>query len=125
MTTQSGRSGRPFQVTTKVVGPHLGRGPAETRGYYRSPAVNKSPGRNPLHRIVAARKLAGLSLIRMRSQVQVLAGPPSILAAHGHPGRSSALALLAVLPGSCHPRATTTVNRVLRTRRCRLDQLVQ
>jgi hypothetical protein len=65
------------------------------------------------------------SLIRMRSQVQVLAGPPTNPAGHGHPSGSSALALPAVLPGSCHPRATTTGNRVLRTRRCCLDQLVQ
>src|SRR5215217_5464021 len=93
--------------------PQLGRGPAEAMGHYRSPVVNKSAGHNPLHRVAPARKLAGLSLIRMRSQVQVLAGPPTIPPAHDHAGRSSTLALPARLPGSCHPRATTTANRVI------------
>src|SRR5215217_6044875 len=53
------------------------------------------------------------SLIRMRSQVQVLAGPPTNPAGHSHAGRSLALALPAVLPGSCHPRATLSGGRVL------------
>ena len=65
------------------------------------------------------------SLIRMRSQVQVLAGPPTISAAHGHPRRSPALALPAALPGSCHPRATASGGPVLRTCRRGLDQLIQ
>jgi hypothetical protein len=67
----------------------------------------------------------GDSRFRMRSQVQVLAGPPTNPAGHGHPSGSSALALPAVLPGSCHPRATPTGNRVLQARGGGLDQLVQ
>jgi hypothetical protein len=61
----------------------------------------------------------------MRSQVQVLAGPPAIPPAHGHLGRSSTLPLPARPTGSCQPCATTSDGRVLRTGRRRLDQLVQ
>jgi hypothetical protein len=61
----------------------------------------------------------------MRSQVQVLAGPPTISPAHNHEGRSSARAPLAALPGSCHPHATTSGSRVLRLRPGGLDQVVQ
>src|SRR4029453_13409179 len=64
-------------------------------------------------------------LIRMRSQVQVLAGPPTIPPAHGHLGPYSPLALPASLTGSCHPRATASGGRVLRTARGGLDQLIQ
>src|SRR5215218_5918431 len=61
----------------------------------------------------------------MKSEVQVLQGPPTIPAAHGHAGWSSMPALLAALPGSCHPRASPSGGRVLQARRGGLDQLVQ
>ena len=48
------------------------------------------------------------SLIGMRSQVQVLAGPPAIPPAHGHLGRSSTLPLPARPTGSCQPCATSS-----------------
>jgi hypothetical protein len=77
LATESGCSGELFRARTVAFGPQLGRGPAETMGHYRSPVVNKSAGHNPLHRVAAARKLAGLSLIRMKSEVQLLPGPPT------------------------------------------------
>ncbi len=67
------------------------------RGPCSPPAACRSCGTRP-----GLRRRLRRTLIRMRSQVQVLAAPPAIPAAHGHPGRSSALALAAVLPGSCH-----------------------
>jgi hypothetical protein len=73
-------------VSVVTLRPQLGRGPAETSGHYRSPAVSKSPGDNPLYRFAAALELTGLSLIRMRSQVQVLAGPPPIVAGQSAAG---------------------------------------
>jgi hypothetical protein len=69
--------------------------------------------------------LSGRSLISMRSQVQVLAGPPTIPPAHGHLGQSSTLPLPARPTGSCQPCATTSGGRVRRTGRRRLDKLVQ
>jgi hypothetical protein len=44
------------------------------------------------------------ALIRMRFQVQVLAGPPTISPAHGHPADHRRWSL-ARLPSSCHLRA--------------------
>src|SRR5215217_7111561 len=87
------------------IGPQLGRGPAETMGHYRSPVVNKSAGHNPLHRVAPARKLAGLSLIRMRSQVQVLAGPPQALDQRKRWSSSS--------PGPCRENALRMKNASL------------
>jgi hypothetical protein len=58
------------------------RSPAVRNGRQRSPAIHRSPrsqapswGNEPM----------GRTLIRMRSQVQVLAGPPTNPAGHGHP----------------------------------------
>jgi hypothetical protein len=63
--------------------------------------------------------------IRMSSQVQVLACPPSIPPAHGHPRPIIELPLPAGLTGSCHRRATPSGGPVLGGCRRRLDQLVQ
>jgi hypothetical protein len=67
LATESGGSGELFRVNVVTLGPQLGCGPAETRGQYRSPVVNKSAGHNPLHRVATARELAGLSLISICS----------------------------------------------------------
>jgi hypothetical protein len=102
--------------------PRLVHTPSEPSGSQRSPAVGRS--RRSQTRSCGNRP-GGRTLRKMRSQVQVLAGPPPIPPAHGHPGRSSTPALPARPTGSCHPRATTSGSRVLRTGGRRLDQLVQ
>ena len=56
--------------------------------------------------------------IRMRPLVQVLPGPPTNPAGHGHADRSSTLTPPADLSGSCHPRATLTGGRIPRGVRC-------
>jgi hypothetical protein len=88
--------------------------------HYFTPDGRRRPGETPVRTALSPRLL-----IRMRSQVQVLAGPPTIPSAHGHLGQSSTLPLPARPTGSCQPCATTSGGRVLRTGRRRLDQLVQ
>jgi hypothetical protein len=73
-----------------------------------------TPGpRLPRHPPTPRRLTPGDSRFRMRSQVQVQPGPPTIPPAHGHLGQSSTLPLPARPTGSCQPCATTSGGRVL------------
>jgi hypothetical protein len=80
--------------------------------------VARVPGRGP----GPGGRAGGAGRHAARPQHPGRADDLSTVASHRSMGL---LALPAALSGLCHPRATTTANRVLRTCRCCLDQLIQ
>ena len=92
------RAGRLMIVAWSTFGPH-------PIGAERFATVSSGRSFAQVAGAILRNRPAGRTLIRMRSQVQVLAVPPTISAAHATPAHHRRWPLRPGCPGSCHPQA--------------------